>query len=142
MGVGGNKVGIIARESDAPVDATVAIGASLREGPRRGNAARPGRTPYKLVTSGHTTALTPEGMNERILVISGWLRLPPHGQQSVAGSRPRSACTRRAAIMFRASSRESLFHARLDIAFRLAANGSQLRNNEISRTFEHPLFTK
>jgi hypothetical protein len=60
----------------------------------------------------------------------------------VTGGGSGGAGARWAAIMLGASASQSLFHARLDVAFGLAANSGQLRNHQVARPLEHPLFTK
>ena len=47
-----------------------------------------------------------------------------------------------AAIVLGVSTSESLIYARFDIALGLAADCSQLRDDKITRTFEHPLFAE
>ena len=44
--------------------------------------------------------------------------------------------------MFGLRTRECLVDTRLDVAFRLAADGCQFGNHKVSRTFEHTLFTE
>ena len=46
------------------------------------------------------------------------------------------------AIVLDAGTSQSLFYARLDVAFRLAANGCQFGNHQIAGPLEHPLLAK
>ena len=62
--------------------------------------------------------------------------------RSVTGCCARDADARRAALMPGAGARQSLFDARLNTAFGLAAHGGQLGDDEITRTLKHPLLAE
>jgi hypothetical protein len=46
------------------------------------------------------------------------------------------------AVVLYAGTGKGLFYTRLDVAFRLTANGGQFGNYQIARPLEHPLLAK
>ena len=60
----------------------------------------------------------------------------------VTGRRTSSLDSCGMSIVFIAGARESLLDSWLDVAFRLPTDGSQLRNHQVVRTFEHALFAE
>ena len=60
----------------------------------------------------------------------------------VAGGGASGLGPRRTSLVLGAGARESLLDSRFDIAFRLPANGGQLRNDEVVGTFQHALFAE
>jgi hypothetical protein len=64
------------------------------------------------------------------------------GELLVPGCRPGGARTSWSPVMLGAGTSKRLLNSRLDIAFRLAANGCQFRNHQVPSALEHSLFTK
>ena len=123
MDVGGNKVRIIAREAG---------GAGYAAPPLARRRLNDGFADFRLVRTSRSKDAA--GLFHAAFSVNP--------QQSVAGGSASSAGSRRAAIMFRAGTCESLFDARFNVAFRLAANSCQFRNHQVTSPLQHSLLTK